>query len=327
MGRQNTNVAGRRVRAKGARLAGVAVVVDELEWRALAQENPLFEFPDYPSYLAEVDRRLRAAARAGKQVMVGPLMPDLFEARADANGTARSSPRALKEYERFMADMGPMTVPWLGEPLTHVLEVLRAHVRAETLQTKAMPALAAAAALHPDPDDAAQRVMSQSAHAVMALLEDCGDGRHELRVAVRLESEELEYKLPYTKCGKLMAFPDDGGEQMVVVLLSIASLAERPGNVVLKSKPQATFFPQRRRPKRSTRSGAEGRGGPDALEQLEPDESILRGWQLGGQSPQPLSEGQMFALACTGPDGGPMPPEPGTRFRAGYPLDPGRFAP
>ena len=326
MSRKSEGVAGRRGWAKSARVTGIAVLADELEWQALAETNPLFEFADYPTYLVDVERRMRAAARAGRQVMVGPLMPDQFEARADAAGIPRDSPRALKEYERFVADLGPLTEPWLGEPMTKVLERLRSHVRAETLQTRAMPALAAAAALHPEPDVAAQRAMSSSAHVFMALVEECGDGQHELQITVRQQTApqqqdgELEYRLPYTRFGKVIAFPDDGGEHMVVVLLALASLAERQGTMLLRSRSEATFFPPRRRPK-SRRKGAGGSGNGD----LENRESTLRGWRLGSRLPQPLSEGQLFALACTGADGEPVPPEPGTRFRAGFPLDLGQF--
>ena len=250
------NLAGKRGRAKSARVTGIAILADELEWQALAEENPLFEFKDYRSYLVNVERRMRAAARAGRQVLVGPLMPDQFETRADAAGLPRDSPRALKEYERFVADLGPLTRPWTGEPITQVLENLRAHVRAETLQTRAMPALAAAAALHEQPDTAAQRAMSQAAHVFMAVANGSGDGRHEVRIRVSHPEGELEYTLPYTRCGKVIAFPDDGGEQMVVVLLAIASLAERPGSMIVRSRPQLAFFPPRRRPKGKDKPGS-----------------------------------------------------------------------
>jgi hypothetical protein len=322
--RKSDHVAGRRVRAKAGQVTGVAVVVDEAEWRALAEENPLFEAADYEAYLTGVERRMRAAARAGRTVMVGPLMPDQFETRADAAGLPRESARALKEYERYVADIGPLTSPWLGEPISRVLERIRAHVRAETLQTRAMPALASAAAMHREPDTAAQRAMSKAAHVFMAFIENCGDGRHELRITVRAEDGALDYTLPYTRCAKVIAFPDDGGEHMVVVLLSIASLAERPGTILLRSRPQAAFFPGRRKPK----SAPAGAGSPRrdaAFEDWEGHESTLRGWRLSGELPEPMTEGQLFAHVCTGPDGDPVPPEPGTRFRAGFPLDPGGF--
>jgi hypothetical protein len=321
--RKSDRVAGRRVRAKAGQVTGIAVVVDELEWLALADENPLFEAEDYDAYLATVERRMNAAARAGRQVMIGPLMPDQFETRADASGLARDSPKALKEYERFVADLGPLTRPWLGEPISRVLEQIRAHVRAEALQTRAMPALAAAASVHPQPDTAAQRAMSRAAHVFMALIEDGGDGRHELRVTVHAQEGKLEYTLPYTRSGQVIAFPDDGGEHMVVVLLSIASLGERPGTVLLRSRPQAAFFPGRRKPKQ-WEEAPQGRD-PVPAGGWERNESTLRGWRLAGDLPLPMSEGQLFAFACTGPDGDPVPPEPGTRFRAGFPLDPERF--
>ena len=318
-------VAGQRGRAKSARVTGIAVLADELEWRALAEENPLFEFKDYASYLVDVEKRMRAAARAGRQVMVGALMPDQYETRADAAGIPRESPRALKEYERYVADLGPLTRPWTGEPIAQVLDRLRAHVRAETLQARVMPALDAAAAEHTHPGETAQRAMSQSAHVFMAVAEGCGDGHHEMRVKVTHPDGDLEYELPYSRSGKVIAFPDDGGEQMVVLLLAIAGLAERPGTMILRSRPQLTLFPPRRRPKDSPTA-------PDRTAAFpEPDamtyrESILRGWRLGNAVPQPMSEGQLFAFACTGPDGGPVPPEPGTRFRAAFPLDPGSCA-
>jgi len=320
---------GRRGWAKAARATGIAVVADELEWLALAEENRLFQAEDYQSYLVSVERRMQAAGRSGRQVLIGPLMPDHFETRADAAGLARDSPRALKEYERYVAELGPLTQPWLGEPMARVLERIRAHVRAETLQAQAMPMLAAAAAGHPEPDVAAQRTMSKAVHLFLALVEDCGDGRHELRVAVSAPHGKLDYTLPYTRFAQVLSFPDDGGEHMIVVLLAIAMLAELPGTILLRSRSQASIFPARRRPRErppGRRAGPVASGGaaepPEAWEKYE---SVLRGWELTRDLPQPLTEGQLFALACTGSEGEPVPPEPGTRFRAGFPLDPERF--
>ena len=313
------NAVGRRARGKSARVTGIAVLADELEWRALAEENPLFEFRDYESYLVDVERRMRAAARAGRQVMVGALMPDQFETRADAAGIPRDSPRALKEYERFVADLGPLTREWTGEPIAQVLERLRAHVRAESLQARVMPALTAAAALHPDPNEAAQRAMSRAAHVFMAVADGCGDGQHELGISVTHLEGDLEYTLSYSQCGKVLAFTDDGGEHMVVALLAIASLAERPGSMTMRSRPQLGIFPPRRRPRDKSAEDST----TTHAESLAYSESLLRGWRLGNAVPQPMSEGQLFAFTCTGSNGEPAPPEPGTRFRAGFPLDPG----
>ncbi|MBR7837827.1 hypothetical protein KDL01_31420 [Actinospica durhamensis] len=305
------NVAGRRgwplLRAE--QVAGIALLAEESEWRAMAEINPLFDYPDYPAYLADIERRIRATARTGRHVVVGQLMPDQFESRADAAGLPRDSPRALREYERYVADLGPQSEPWNGEPIEVVLARLRAHVRAEALQMVAMPALAEAASLHNEPDEAVRRGMSRSAHAFMSMVEQAGDGQHELTIKVELVGARLDYTLPYTKCGHIIAFPDDGGEQLTVILLSIASLAERPGHMLLRSRPHPSFFPRRRVPRPQP-------GTPEARR----EESTLRGWKLGTQMPQPLSEGQLFALACTGPDGGPIPPEPGVRFQAALPL-------
>ena len=324
------NAVGRRGRGKSARVTGIAVLADELEWQALAEENPLFEFKDYKSYLLDIERRMRAAARAGRQVMVGALMPDQFETRADAAGIPRDSPKALKEYEKFVADLGPLTREWTGEPITQVLERLRAHVRAETLQSQILRALAEAAALHEDPNKSTQRAMSYAAHVFMFLSDGCGDGQHELCIRVTHPDGDLEYTLSYSKCGKVLAFTDDGGEHMVLLLLAIASLAERTGSMTMRSRPQLTIFPPRRRPKEESPTPPDP---PTQATHLTPSthpapapayrESLLRGWRLGNALPQPMSEGQLFAFTCTGPTGDPTPPEPGTRFRAAFPLTPG----
>lgn len=302
---------------KTSNITGIAILADEEEWQALAEQNPLFEFASYRSYLVDVERRMRAAARAGRQVLVGPLMPDQFETRADAAGLPRDSPRALKEYERFVAELGPLTRPWTGEPMTRVLERLRHHVRAETLQTRAMPALSAAAELHPSPHDAAQQAMAQAAQAVMLVADAAGDGQHELRVHVTHPDGDLEYTLPYSRCAKVIAFPDDGGENMAVILLAIASLAERPGTMTLRSRALPAFFPSRRKPKEGLVPASAGSSPASDYSYG----SILRGWRLGSRLPQPMSEGQLFAFTCTSPGGDPTPPEHGTRFRAAFPLD------
>jgi hypothetical protein len=321
------NAVSRRGRGKSARVTGIAVLADELEWQALADENPLFEFKDYEQYLVDIERRMRAAGRAGRQVMVGLLMPDQFETRADAAGIPRDSPKALKEYEKFVADLGPLTREWTGEPIAQVLERLRAHVRAETLQSRALLALTAAAALHEDPNKSAQRAMSQAAHAFLAASDGCGDGQHELRIKVTHPEGDLEYALSYSKCGKVLAFTDDGGEHMVLVLLAIASLAERNGSMTMRSRPQLTIFPPRRRPKDKPPTPPPTTP-PNTHAHAHPtdpaySESLLRGWRLGNALPRPMSEGQLFAFTCTTPSGDPTPPEPGTRFRAAFPLDPG----
>ena len=315
------NAVSRRGRGKSNRVTGIAVLADELEWRALAEENPLFEFRDYESYLVDVERRMRAAARAGRQVMVGALMPDQFETRADAAGIPRDSPKALKEYERFVADLGPLTREWTGEPIAQVLERLRAHARAETLQARVLPTLTAAAALHPDPHESARRAMSQAAHIFMAVADGCGDGQHELRISVTHPEGDLEYTLSYSKSGKVLAFTDDGGEHMAVALLAIAGLAERPGSMTARSRPQLGVFPPRRRPGNKPPADPATHTAPP--ESLAYSESLLRGWRLGNAAPQPMSEGQLFAFTCAGPHGDPTPPEPGTRFRAAFPLNPG----
>jgi hypothetical protein len=307
-------------------VTGIAILADEGEWRALAEQNQLFEFPDYRTYLADAERRMRAAARAGRQVLVGQLMPDQFETRADAAGLPRDSPRALKEYERFMAELGPLTRPWAGEPISRVLDRLRAHVRAETLRSRAVPALSAAADLHEHPDEVAQRAMAQAAHVLMGIAEGGGDGRHELHIHVTHPEGDLEYTLPYSRCGEVLAFPDDDGEHMAMILLSIASLAERPGHITLRSRPQPVFFPPRRTPKPApidappTQPSSALAAVPSTS---SPQGSLLRGWRLGANTPQPMTEGQLFAFTCASRDGEPRPPEQGTRFRAAFSLDPG----
>lgn len=298
---------GKRGRTKAALVTGIAILADEEEWRALAASNPLFEFKDYPSYLLDLERRMRAAARAGRRVLVGPLMPDQFETRAEAAGVPHDSPRALKEYEKYVAELGPLAHPWTGEPMSQVLERLRSHVRAETLQSRAMPTLSAAARLHEKPDETAQQAMARSAHALIAVADGAGDGQHEIRIHVTHSEGDLEYTLPYSRYDKVIAFPDDGGENMVVVLLAIASLAERPGTMTLRSRSLPVFIPPRRKPA------------------ADPDlhESVVRGWRLGSVVPQPMSEGQIFAFSCTSRAGEPTAPESATRFRAAFPLDRG----
>jgi hypothetical protein len=171
-----------------------------------------------------------------------------------------------------------------------------------------MPALSAAAELHEQPHEAAQRALSHAAQVIMFIADGAGDGQHELRIHVPQPEGDLEYALPYSRCGKVIAFPDDGGEHMAVVLLATASLAERAGTMTLRSRTLPAFFPSRRKP--SSPSSDQS-----------PPESVLRGWRLGGLLPQPMSEGQLFASTCTSPAGEPIPPEPGTRFRAAFPLD------
>ncbi|MCC3655730.1 hypothetical protein LIX60_30585 [Streptomyces sp. S07_1.15] len=55
---------------------------------------------------------------------------------------------------------------------------------------------------------------------------------------------------------------------------------------------------------------------------LTEEGSRVQGWRLQGQWLTPLSEGEIFDAACTGPDGDVQPPEYGVTYAAGAPLGP-----
>lgn len=169
--------------------------------------------------------------------------------------------------------------------------------RAEDFPTRAMRVLTEAAEFHERPIQVLQPAMARAAHVLMALVNGGGDGQHEVRILVSRPDGDLEYTLPYAACGRIVAFPEDGGEHMVVVLLAIAYLVGCPGTMTLRSK--------------------------RSVAGLDPRESTLRGWRLGNQSIQPMAESELFTFTCTTRSGEPTAPEPGTRFRGAFQVDSG----
>jgi hypothetical protein len=167
--------------------------------------------------------------------------------------------------------------------------------RAADLPARAMRALTEAAELHERPIQVLQPAMTQAAHIVMALVSGAGDGRHEVHILVPHADGDLEYTLAYARSGRTIAFPEDGTEQTVVMLLAIANLTGRPGTMTLKSRPHAAG--------------------------LDPHQSTLRGWRLRDQSVQPMTDGELIAFTTTRGDE-PAAPESGARFRTAFPIDP-----
>jgi hypothetical protein len=168
---------------------------------------------------------------------------------------------------------------------------------AEDFPTRATRALTEAAELHGKPEHVLQPVMARAAHLVMAVISGGGDGQHEIHFSLSHPDGDLEYTLPYSAASRIIAFPDDGGEQMLVMLLSIASLAEHPGIMTLRSRLHTAG--------------------------VGPGELTIRGWHLGGHSPQPMTDSELFAVTSTSRGGAPAVPEPGTRLRAAFHLDHG----
>lgn len=108
---------GRDEAVRRARTVGFAVILTEAEYDDLAQRHAVFRHRGYPHYLATVAGRIAAAHRAGRHVLVGPLLPDQYEGFADMLGLAADTPQAVQAYNDFVARLGSHTVQWTGQPL------------------------------------------------------------------------------------------------------------------------------------------------------------------------------------------------------------------
>jgi hypothetical protein len=294
--------AGHRPTTGFGRIVGFAVVLYEPDYRDLIARRKSFSRGDYDTYLADLYRRMSMAVRNGRQVLVGPFLTDQYESFADAIGASPDGVHALRAYNDFVARVGPHTQSWTGEPMNEVIGDLRAATDTSAAEARILPLLRQAAELHREPERASARALDAATAVFTPLLEQAGDGRHTLTCTVALPRERLSYSLPFVRTADLIAFPDDGPEELLWAVLAIAHLAGRSATLLLRGRRLAGH----------TRDLPTDRRTPEPV--------TLRAWRLTAGRAEPLTDAQVFALTCTSPSGDPVPPECGARYLSAYPL-------
>jgi hypothetical protein len=287
-----------------AAFAAFAVILTEAEYDDLATRHTLFRHKGYPQYLAATRARMAAAQRSGRRVLVGPLLPDQYEGFADMLGIPPGTPQALRAYNDFIARVGPHTVRWTGEPLDHLLTAWRDNTDPADAQDRILPLLRRAANRHPDPHQAAAGAIDTAMTLFTALVERAGDGRHLITCTCTApppaddDDDDLVYRLPFTRNGPMISFPDNGPEYLLWAMFAITQLTERAVEIRLRS----TAAPTAAAPSDET--------------------TIIRGWRLTGTTAAPLTQADLLAAASADSQHGrPTGPEHDARYQEAYPLD------
>lgn len=290
------------------RVRGFAVIVHQCDYLDLVSRHPDLNRGDYGTYLADLQSRMAAAHQIGRQVLVGPFLPDQYESYAEAIGEPAGLPQTVRSYDDFVARIGPHTRLWEGEPIGRVVAQLRASTDTRADQATLLPLLKQAAELHSDPQQAVSRALDTATAVFAPLTRRAEPGHHTLTCSVRLPEDQVSYVLPIVRTKELVAFPDDGPEQLLWAAMAIAQLAERPATLVLRTRPLAQNLAEL-----ADSAQSPGRR-PGAL--------TVRTWRLVAGQAVPLTAGQAFAFACTDPsDGQPVPPEWGADYADAFPAD------
>ncbi|MFE0421920.1 hypothetical protein ACFW15_05560, partial [Streptomyces sp. NPDC058953] len=188
---------------------------------------------------------------------------------------------------------GAPPVPYTGQPLDTLLPQLVDHAVREATWEYAATLLASIGTCADCGQDIGKAAFDRASHLLVRLLEAAGPGTHHLVCSVAAPEEKILATLTAdgdTTSARLDALACTE----FVTVLAVAVALGRPGGVVLRTRT------------------------PDA-----PDR--LHGWTVHESRFVPLTEAEVFSAYCTdATDGGPVPPEPGADYRAGFdiPTDP-----
>jgi hypothetical protein len=285
---------------------GFAVILHEAEYLDLITRHTALIQGDYGTYLADLHRRMSAAHRSGKRVLIGPFLTDQYESYAEAIGESPCSDQALRAYDDFVARIGAHTRVWNGEPIGHVVADLREATDTSADQAALLPLLRQAASRHTDPQRAAGEALTTATGIFAPLLKRTKPGHHTLTCAIQFPRELISYVLPVVRAKDLVAFPDGGPEQLLCVALATAQLANYPAVLILRSRNLTTHA-------EPTQESHDTNDHPDPL--------VIRAWRLAAGRAIPLSAAQAFDLVRTDPvSGQPRPPEPDARYEDAFAL-------
>ncbi|WP_328403030.1 hypothetical protein OHS70_31600 [Streptomyces sp. NBC_00390] len=266
----------------------VGILADEQDFTAMRHYDS-FTFDDHPTYLRQTEHLLKSLASQQLHTSAALFDPDEFaefcaEAGLDAD-TAESRSRFTAE----IAGRGA-TVPYTGQPLGSLLpELINTAVRQATWEYATM-LLADLGACADCGQDIGRSAFDRASHALMRLLELAGPGDHHLVCSIAGPDEQLLAVLhTHAAAGSPAQLEASEGAEFVTVLAAGIAL-ESPGGLVLRTS------------------------APDSADRLH-------GWRLTQGRLTPLTAGEVFSAYCTdAATGGPVSPEPGVEYCAGFPL-------
>jgi hypothetical protein len=268
----------------------VGLVSDAEDFAAMRAYRS-FVFDDHPRYLQRMETLLRELAAEGIHVTVGAFRPRVYAEYCEATGQDPDTALARTRYTAEVTACGP-TVPYVGQPLDHLVQQLGCETDRRTVMERATDLLVQAGDCADCGREIAQEGFGRASQALMKLIRSAGPGRHHLVCSVPAAHAPLLAALHTDQDGDGRVHLAENDALVFCTVLAVGIVTETPGGVVLRS---------------------ETAGGPDQVS----------GWSLRDGWLQPLSEGEVFNAYCTDAESGePVPPEPGVEYRAGTPLTP-----
>jgi hypothetical protein len=269
----------------------IGLLLDDHDFTAMTG-YPSFPFRDYGLYLHHLDGLLRSMHAQGARVAVTLFDPDGY---SDYCADTRQPPDTADARTRYTAEAtttGPV-VPYSRQPLALLRTQLAHEAERRATWDRAGDALAAAGKCPECGELLAHCAFDQASHTMLRIIEVAGPGTHHVVCSLPLDDGP-----PLLAAALITTDPDgeirlDDTEALVLcTVMAAARVTTRPGGMVVRT------------------TDAEGA-------------DTVRGWSLHADGPHPLTEAEVFNAYCTDLDTGePVPPEPGVRYRAGFPLPP-----
>ncbi|MFH0241210.1 hypothetical protein ACGRHY_01940 [Streptomyces sp. HK10] len=284
-GRRGPQTARRALRREAP--STVAVVADPAGF-AVMRRYTTFTFDDHRCYLRQTEGLLRSLTTRGVHTRVGLFEPDDY---AHFCAQERIDPDTPDSRARYVAEIAATgaTVRYRGQPLDLLLPLLLDGWERQEAGERASDALTG---LDPCPGcgkDLGQEALDAAAGILDRLTAGAGPGVHHLVCSVTGATGPLVAVLHTERTPLGGTRPAAAEESAFRTVLAAGLATGRPGGVVM----------------RTIRDGNEE----------------VRGWSLNDGRLRPLTEAEVFSAYCTDTrTGGPVPPEPGLAYRAGFPL-------
>lgn len=269
----------------------LGLIPDDTAFAAMTA-HPGFPFDDYADYLRHVDRFLRRLDSDGTHVRVTLFDPDDYADYCESTGQPPGAPATHARYTAEATTTGP-GVRYTRQALDVLRDELTGEAARRATWEDATDLLLDAGSCPQCGQDLAHCAFDHASQTLLRIVDILGPGTHHVVASLPVDGGP-----PLTAAAHIDAHPDGS-----------ARFAE-PDALVLCTVMAATTA-VRHAAGLAVRTTA-----PDGTE-------TVRGWSLRGGEPRPLTEAQVFDAYCTDPaTGEPVPPEPGLRYAAGFPVPP-----
>ncbi|MEU1126413.1 hypothetical protein ABZ371_23310 [Streptomyces sp. NPDC005899] len=266
----------------------VGLLVDAEDFAAMRRYRS-FTFDDHSVYLQQVESLLRTLAAQGRHTTVALFDPADYAEFCRESGLHPDTGGSRSRFTAEVAATGA-TVAYAGQPIEALIPLLVSRAVRRATWEYATMLLADLGDCADCGQDIGRAAFDRAAHLLARLLETAGPGTHHVVCSTPTEGGQLLAVLHVTRepDGHARLESSEGAEFTTVLAAGIAR--EVPGGVVLR-----TTAPRR----------------PDRV----------HGWRLARGGLVPLTAAEVFDAYCTDAGtGGPVPPEPGVEYCAGFDL-------